>query len=867
MRSFIVVATATALLLGCDPAGSLDAGVDAGPVVCDAPPFERGDDGDPDPLASLVSGEARAGRAPVGALPDYDNGLQMWEAGDFLLANEHVAMVIEDVGASDLYDPWGGRPVGLALPVPLADGYALDAPADFGEILLLMSSQTVLTEHVSVLNDGRDGAAAVIRAEGVPRPMPFFHGIVGSFLQADFSGHRAVIDYVLEPGARYVDVYYELRSDGPTARSTTQMHAFMHTPRMPPFGPGVGFAIEGASMPWVGFADPDGASFAYLSPEADLGGGLEISGFVSFFTRGFATSCAPTRRHHARVIIGGPGAGVLVGAVLETLGEASREVTGVVRDASGAAVADAWVLASGPAGFLSRTRTGADGSYLLTLPAAAEAELIAFRQGDRIGPAVPADGATVDLVLPEGGWVHVVVTDMDSGAPLPVRVQIFPTGGASAPRPAGHFGVPSIVAGRLQVAYPSDGDVTLRAPAETVRIVVSRGYEYEIVDREVTLTEGAIEEIAVSLERVIDTVGVQCGDFHIHTHRSNDSGDDARMKLLSAVADGVELPVRTEHEYIASFAPLIEELGLSAFAYGVGSIEMTSFETWGHMGVVPLTPLPDEVNAGAPRWQSYPTVGSPDTPVEAFTPVEVFDAVRARPEAPTVIINHPRGDPNYFDYVGFDPVTGEVALPEAWDDEFTLVEVFNDSDWIARRDREVRDWLALLDSGRRVFAVGSSDSHRISSSPVGYPRTCLALGVDDPSALDPETVRDALAGGHGTISGGIYVDTWAGPGRPGDEVIGLGATTEIRVRVQAASWVDVDSFDVVVDGATVERIDILPTDADPLEPTIRLDRMVTVDVASAGSYVIVAAYGDADLEPVHPRRTPFGVSNPIFLRR
>jgi hypothetical protein len=30
--------------------------------------------------------------------------------------------------------------------------------------------------------------------------------------------------------------------------------------------------------------------------------------------------------------------------------------------------------------------------------------------------------------------------------------------------------------------------------------------------------------------------------------------------------------------------------------------------------------------------------------------------------------------------------------------------------------------------------------------------------------------------------------------------------------------------------------------------------------------VIIAARGDAALEPVHPGRLPFGVTNPIFLQ-
>ncbi len=49
---------------------------------------------------------------------------------------------------------------------------------------------------------------------------------------------------------------------------------------------------------------------------------------------------------------------------------------------------------------------------------------------------------------------------------------------------------------------------------------------------------------------------------------------------------------------------------------------------------------------------------------------------------------------------------------------------------------------------------------------------------------------------------------------------------------------------------------------------IRFDREIPVDIEDGdGSYVIVAAYGDAPLEPVLRGRMPFGVTNPIFLHR
>jgi hypothetical protein len=242
----------------------------------------------------------------------------------------------------------------------------------------------------------------------------------------------------------------------------------------------------------------------------------------------------------------------------------------------------------------------------------------------------------------------------------------------------------------------------------------------------------------------------------------------------------------------------------------------------------------------------------------------VFDAVRARPEAPLVIINHPRGGANYFDYVGFDPATGLANLAAAWDTKFTLVEVFNNSGWQQNRDRNVADWLGLLRAGRKVFAVGSSDSHGIVGSPVGYPRTCLALGTDDPRMATPNLVRDQLAAGHATVSGGIYVTAELGGVAPGDTTTGAGTPLDVTVTVQAARWVDVTSIEVIVDGRTVDTIPVMPGDATPGN-AVRFHKPVAIQTEATGGFVVIAAYGTKPLEPVHPGKIPFGVTEPIFV--
>src|SRR4051794_26524442 len=142
--------------------------------TCPSVPFAEGDaTGHPAPLDSSPT-EARAGRVTANDLPDVPSGLITWKPGDFVIANDKIALVIEDVGDSDLYDPWGGRPVGLArIDHATGHGKMID-PANFGELFLLTGRSTVVTDSVSVLNDGSDGKPAIIRARGKLHPLPFF---------------------------------------------------------------------------------------------------------------------------------------------------------------------------------------------------------------------------------------------------------------------------------------------------------------------------------------------------------------------------------------------------------------------------------------------------------------------------------------------------------------------------------------------------------------------------------------------------------------------------------------------------------------------------------------------------------------------
>src|SRR6478672_1518928 len=218
-------------------------GDDGNKMTCAHPPgaFPEGDAiGSTDPLHAGPN-EARAGRIHGADLPTVPSGLITWHDGDFVLANSKVALVIEDAGDSDLYDPWGGRPVGLAR----VAGGKLVEPNNFGEVFVLAAGRsTVVTETVSVIADGSDGGPAIVRARGKLHPLPFIENLISILYNDDYKDIEATIDYVLAPDAEYVDVRTQFASPRPEPTHVpSTAHAVMYTKRTAPsaWQPGLGF--------------------------------------------------------------------------------------------------------------------------------------------------------------------------------------------------------------------------------------------------------------------------------------------------------------------------------------------------------------------------------------------------------------------------------------------------------------------------------------------------------------------------------------------------------------------------------------------------------------------------------------------------
>lgn len=809
-------------------------------------------DGHADPFGAKAANQARAGRVRDDSMiVRASDAKAKIRAGDYVLANDHMAVYIAGARATDGYVPFGGEIISLE---PVGDDGRPRGVSQYEESLIAFSKQSLSPDTVTVLNDGSDGKEAVVRASGVLKNVPLFD-IVGALLRAEYN-FPVAIDYVLAPGASKLTLRLSMANTGSDDVQflSNELHAFLQSSRNQLFTTDGGYGDPHGKLSFLAF-DAETYGFAWRLKGRQFDAGFNISSFQTASGDGLESkACSQMTQDYLEIIPGGPHLDGILTAVRATDGDTSqREVPGHVVEASGEPVPDAFVVSLDASGkFLSRTKTDAAGAYTIHVPNAGGTKLVAtkggYAQSTPLDP--PAAGTDALIAMPARGSLTVHATEAGSGRPLPVRVQVVPAS-PLPPLPAA-WGIAEPADGRIQLAFPPKGDITLPLPPGQHHLYVTRGYEYEMVDQDVTIEANKTETVDAVLAHSVDSTGVMCADFHEHSYLSPDADDAVELKVRSSIADGLDIPVSSEHEYVIDFQPVIESLGLGDYAFGMASQELTTW-TIGHFGVVPKTIHPEMVNQGAVDWYGKSTS-------------EIFGIVNALPEKPVLIVNHPHSDglQGYFTQTLFnqDTATGD---PAKYSDDYEAVEVFNDSDFETNRDKSVKSYFALLNRGKTVWIVGNSDSHHVRTNPVGYPRNCMHFGHDDPHKLSAEAIRDVLRSGNSVVSGGLTM-TVEGPGGAAPGSTSTAGT--YKVVVQSPAFIEAKTLEVVIDGVTTQTLDLVAV-ANPASPAHRYE--ASVDVAATKSqarhWVLFHAKGPAgkDLAPLHPGRTPFAVSNPIFF--
>ena len=311
------------------------------------------------------------------------------------------------------------------------------------------------------------------------------------------------------------------------------------------------------------------------------------------------------------------------------------------------------------------------------------------------------------------------------------------------------------------------------------------------------------------------------------------------IKVLENAAEGVEIAVSTEHDNLVDFRPFVEQLGLSGQMVAfVG--EEVSYQAIGHFNAYPWT-----VDDADPFADSGSSIWWQKTVPEMYRDIR---AAGGGGNSEIIIqLNHPRsGLTGVLASMVFDPTDG-ARLPRdppnlrtlpptvyaEWSPAFDAIEVNTNLGDVALYTPEgkatlkalakdnatsvpvLADWFGMMNSGLGTAAMGNSDSHGMDGA-VGYPRTFLFVGDDDPTTVDEAQLRETIRAQRTTIAEGCFITLLA------DDALHMGAAdlvaadAAITVRLQAPPHVTVGRIELYV-GGTVQPLtgDVTSLSVDP----------------------------------------------------
>jgi hypothetical protein len=250
-----------------------------------------------------------------------------------------------------------------------------------------------------------------------------------------------------------------------------------------------------------------------------------------------------------------------------------------------------------------------------------------------------------DIMLSDTGTLRFTVRDAATGKKLPAKLVFYGTGGTENPDFGSQYlslrnfsglskapgdGLAELgegntkrlsetVAGTpaLNFAMSAGGTGSLQIKPGTYKVYASRGLEYTIDHRSFRIRAGDTMELTLSLKHVVDTTGFVSADFHVHSNKSWDSSTPLGDRLISFAAEGVDVLVATDHDFITGLSPVIEMLGLKGKIAAISGEEMSGGlpvpvhpvmtggvdafpEGIGHWNAWPLTPNPGARRNGAP---------------------------------------------------------------------------------------------------------------------------------------------------------------------------------------------------------------------------------------------------------------------------
>ncbi|MBX5482957.1 MAG: CehA/McbA family metallohydrolase [Myxococcaceae bacterium] len=852
------------------------------------------------------------------------------KAGDYLLQNDRIRVVVQGVDRHIGANPWGGTILDADL---VRDGPGRDQFGEFG--LLYNFGRTVRPTLFEVLSDGSAGGPAILAATGEGADNDYLsirnqlRNNLGTIPVADPYAPvplRITNYFILNPGeprVRFVTAFCNTgKKDvrlavGDLFDPGYTVEFFNGQSCTNGFGSGgLCFGLDRAS--WFGYQG-DGVAYGYApwnpnapgQPEPQnailtisgvtgtILGAPGLQGLLDWFNpdlderAGQLTVKPGHPRAVVRDFVVGRDLGEVASIIYETRAAVTGEKLGHLHGqvtAGGAPVANARVAVREEGEVTSVLVTDEQGRFSGTLPAGSY--LVSAWADGHVPTAERAlqlsAGAeeAADFTLEEPRHLTVRVREAGSGAPLPAKVTVLCTGTCPATSSALNFYTDTVrdpvPDGIQRVALvPVSGEVTLTLPRGQYGVVVSRGPEYSIFPNGWPGSGGAPVDlrtgdatVEAKLAHVIDTTGFMSADFHVHAVNSPDSAVDNQTRALSFAAEGVDVLVSTDHDYVTDFGPAVKAIGAEALLATVVGEEVSTMD-FGHYNLFPLqADSTDRITGGAVDWAG----GEGPT----LTVRQIFEEGRKK-GAKTIHFNHPRGFLGGLTHVLADtdtfathanPTDFRMAVPEGASPEdtkilstdFNALEVLNAGEdgfqW-SEMFPKFNDWFTLLSRGLRIAGTGVSDTHTQRALVGGYWRTWVELGADTPAEFSPEALSSALNAQRAIASNGPFVRVRAVrvdktgaetslPAGMGETLAASDDDVKVTVDIQAPEYLDVTRVELYMHRPE----DDARCPIDPNGPNVRTTRVACNGVtntnwpADGAAAVKNLALGPAQLEPV-----------------
>jgi hypothetical protein len=340
---------------------------------------------------------------------------------------------------------------------------------------------------------------------------------------------------------------------------------------------------------------------------------------------------------------------------------------------------------------------------------------------------------------------------------------------------------------RTGCIYTGNGYASFSVPGGKYIVYASRGTEYGIDSFKVTLKNGQRLMRKLIITREVPTDGWVAADTHVHTYTYSRHGDATiRERAITLAAEGIEFPVITDHNQAIDIDSIATALDVRKWFTPVVGDEYTT--SVGHFNLFPLSSnqkLPD------PKVLDWNMAS------------QNLDSIGA---GKAIVLNHARDDHNNFR--PFDP-SHHVAIAGTennnWKFPANAMEVMNSGSQQNDIMQLFNDWFGMMNGGKILTPVGSSDSHDVSRYIVGQGRTYIRSNDRDPANIDIESTTTSFLAGRVMVSFGLMSEINVGDRFGAGDLAPATSEVNLSIRVYGPGWLRADKISLFANGQKIHE--------------------------------------------------------------